>query len=256
MGHERLGVLPRTKCWVRIIEDLGAFDTGEAAIGDIARATLRNVDARFRQVHRDTGVQAAFSFLVALPLGARGGETAKTLLGIDLAVNPSSLTLAGSLKRWVSLNRCSMEHGGIAERAALDAIAFWLAQHGREGLFGPRPAREIWAEASTGAGFSELARSFFSGFTQRYLKYFLDRAASAEINTLEARERFELLLHNHVDDISKHAFEISAITQSFAAGWFSKRAPSDMPPDREIREFLSVAFGKIREEILREVDGP
>ena len=50
----------------------------------------------------------------------------------------------------------------------------------------------------------------------------------------------------------KFAFETSRITQSFAAGWFNRYARERAPTKAELEGFLSVAFGKMREELMRE----
>jgi hypothetical protein len=114
----------------------------------------------------------------------------------------------------------------------------------------------VWKRASNGAGFCELSRLFFAKFTERYLNYFLEREASAALPTIEDRERFREQLRQHVDQISQHAFETAKITQSFAAGWYNRHARQGRPAHREVEQFLSRAFGKIREELLREGSQP
>ena len=97
-----------------------------------------------------------------------------------------------------------------------------------------------------------MARLFFANFTERYLNYFLEREASAVLPGLQERDDFFDLLEQHIDDISDHAFETARIAQSFAAGWYNNHAREEMPSNEEIERFLAVAFGKIREELMRE----
>ena len=92
-----------------------------------------------------------------------------------------------------------------------------------------------------------MAHAYFAAFTKRYLDYFLDREASAVIPTIEERERFD-------DGVARHAAETARITQSFAAGWFNGHTKEGMPTLGEVQGFLGVAFGKLREELLRERD--
>lgn len=66
------------------------------------------------------------------------------------------------------------------------------------------------------------------------------------------RKQFNKNLEDHVDRISKHAFETSKITQSFAAGWYNKEVKTAFPSDRKIRGFLAFAFKKINSELIRE----
>jgi hypothetical protein len=113
-------------------------------------------------------------------------------------------------------------------------------------------SREVWASASTGAGFSEIARLYLARLTERYLRYFLEREASAVIKSVEERERFTDNLHRSIDSVSQYAFETSQIAQSFAAGWFNKYARLQTPNNALLSNFLRVAFGKMREELKRE----
>ncbi len=260
MGHERIGVLPRTTRWRKIVAQLAKLPTAEATVPQLASGTLECVRTRFQQIHRDTGVQAAFEFLIGLT--AIGGMSKSAMewssLPVDFTNNPSPLRIAQALRTWLSGRENSLEYRSIAERAATDAITNWHARQSEQGsLFGPSDeAANVWKKASNGAGFCELSRLFFAKFTERYLNYFLEREASAALPTIEDRERFREQLRQHVDQISQHAFETAKITQSFAAGWYNRHALRGRPSQREVERFLSIAFGKIREELLREGSQP
>ena len=56
----------------------------------------------------------------------------------------------------------------------------------------------------------------------------------------------------HSREITNHAFEISKIMQSFAAGWFNKHALDSAPSDASVTDFLKMSFGKVREELRLE----
>jgi hypothetical protein len=261
VGHERVGVLPRTTQWRKIVAELAKLPTAEATVSQLASGTLECVRTRFREMHRDTGVQAAFEFLVGL--AASGGADEKPRLGwanlpVDFTNNPSPLRIAQALRTWVSGREDSLEYRSIAERAATDAITNWHSHQNEQGyLFDPSDeAANVWKRASNGAGFCELSRLFFAKFMERYLNYFLEREASAALPNIAERERFREQLRQHVDQISQHAFETAKITQSFAAGWYNRHARRGRPSQREIERFLSIAFGKMREELLREGSRP
>jgi hypothetical protein len=70
---------------------------------------------------------------------------------------------------------------------------------------------------------------------------------------VDRRENFDALFGNHIDVVSRYAFETSKITQSFAAGWFNKYVRGNKLSDSNIEKFLRIAFGKIQNELLREV---
>ena len=254
MGHERLGSLPRTRRWRIIVEDISHSQGYPDKVADLANKTLHNVQDRFSKLHRDSGVQAAFAYLVSLGTAGLSRATGLGSPEQGLEGNPSPARIAKNLSDWVRRHALSQEYAEIASRAGADAIADWTRSRSAQGLlFHARDsATHIWIESASAKGFCQVSRSFFAHFTERYLRYFLEREASAQLFSFEARESFTKSLHDHIDDISRHAFETSKITQSFAAGWFNNHARESRPTDREIQGFLATAFGKLQEEMQRE----
>jgi hypothetical protein len=256
MGHERVGILPRTKPWIEVLNQIEEFPTSKN-IEDVAEQTIRNVRYRFKDIEKDRGVHAAFKFLVLLSHSGKFENPSEHLSskGIELPEKFSPIKLAKAVTEWTDNHIDSNEYGAVAKQAAIDAISEWYDEHETQqvNLFTSdiNPS-EVWKEASDGAGFCELSRLYFSNFTESYLKYFLEREASASLNSVSDRDRFNKELEHHIEDISKHAFETSKITQSFAAGWFNKNAKDTPPSDKEINGFLSFAFKKMRDELLRE----
>jgi len=256
MGHERVGILPRTKPWIEVLNQIEEFPTSKN-IEDVAEQTIRNVRYRFKDIEQDRGVHAAFKFLVLLSHSGKFENPSEHLSskGIELPEKFSPIKLAKAVNEWTDNHIDSHEYGAVAKQAAIDAISEWYDEHETQqvNLFTSdiNPSK-VWKEASDGAGFCELSRLYFSNFTESYLKYFLEREASASLNSVSDRDRFNQELEHHIEDISKHAFETSKITQSFAAGWFNKNAKDTPPSDKEIKGFLSFAFKKMRDELLRE----
>lgn len=257
MGHRRVGLLPRTTKWRDIVSELSTLGTGPDQTDALVAATLDGVRDRFKNIDGDHGVNASFKFLVLLAVAARSQDLRERLSddGITLIGQATPLALARSVSAWVDSHQGSLEYAELSKAAASDAIAAWFEKHRSDGpgLFEAKfSADEAWRSAATGSGFCELSRLYFARFTERYLKYFLDREASSEIRSVEERDRVETRLRASIEGVSKHAFETAQITQSFAAGWFNKHALYGVPSDRKIRSFLSVAFGKLREELRRE----
>lgn len=256
MGHERIGLLPKSKQWRQLVADISKSSLSEYDLDSITKKTLENVRSRFLNIHKDSGVRAAFSFLISLATSESYKEPylESSQPNIDLESNPSSFLLSKKVYKWVSAHSDSLEYAELAQKSAIDTIASWENKQGvQRSLFTDRhDAITIWSKASTGRGFCEVARLFFSSFTNRYLKYFLEREASSSFRSIDDRDKFSENLHEHVDSISKHAFETSKITQSFAAGWFNKHTKNTPPSDHDIEKFLSLAFSKIREELWRE----
>ena len=251
MGHERSGILPRSQQWRSVVAQIAEFPE-EGKISDVAKATISNVRKQFRQIHRDDGVIAAFGFLIALSRASVSDQYERPY--VDLSSNPSPLRISVKLSEWVKAHTDSFEYADIAQKAATDAVGKWTRQQQQQQpLFpGHSDAAEVWRKADDGRGFCEVARLFFAKFTERYLNYFLEREASSVLPNLQDRDEFSNLLEEHIDDVSSHAFETARIAQSFAAGWYNNHARERMPSNEEIEKFLAVAFGKIREELMRE----
>jgi hypothetical protein len=217
MGHERVGALPKTKPWVKVVKYIAAFDGSEALSRKIANQTLDNVRSKFESIQRDPNVRGAFKFLTELAVsGARRNWTS-----LGLPENPTPFTVAKALDKAVSGQSGSSEYAAIAKAAATDAIGSWYAQNtAQTSLFGTAEENsQVWRDAGTAGGFCEIARLFFAKFTERYLNYFLEREASAVSRSIEQRDLFQKQIRNQIDAVSQHAFETAKIARSFAAGW-------------------------------------
>ena len=257
MGHERVGYLPKTKKWSSIVGDIAAFSATNNNISEISRQTTKNVRSRFKNIEADNGVQSAFEFLVHLSVLPRQANWNSYLQSKNIQISNdfSLIELAQCAKSYVERNQESKEYGAFSSQALIDTISNWATQNtGQQTLFfdaNKRPI-ELWEKAASGAGFCELSRLFFTKFTERYLKYFLERETVLRINNVYDVSTFNSNLEKHISDISKHAFETAKITQSFSAAWYNKNVKDTVPNRKKIQGFLSVAFSKINSEILRE----
>lgn len=259
MGHLRISVLPKTQKWRDIVQQLAGMHISETEVADITQQTIQNVRSQFRHIMRDNGVLGAFQFLVNLAIASREENPQAWLLdiGIELPDNPTPLSFAKAISTWIEPKRDSFEYSEMAQQAAGDAISSWYRENQptTKNLFESlEDPFEIWRRAGNGAGFCQLSRLFFAKFTQRYLKYFLEREASAALGGINERTEFKQQLEQYVEAISLHAFETAKITQSFAAGWFNKHSKEGVPSEKEIEGFLSIALGKMRDELQREGD--
>jgi hypothetical protein len=250
MGHERVGALPKTKSWEKVVKNIASFDGDEAQSRRIANQTLDNVRTRFESIQRDPNVQGAFRFLTELAVYGAG----QVSTSLQLPNNPTPFAVAKALDKAIPAQTGSSEYAAIAKAAATDAVGHWYAENtSQASLFGTAEENsEIWRKAGTAGGFCEIARLFFAKFTERYLNYFLEREASAVSKTIEQRDLLQKQLKDQIDTVSRHAFETAKIAQSFAAGWYNRHAKDKVPSDDEIAGFLAIAFGKLREDLRRE----
>jgi len=257
MGHKRFGIFPRTKRWRSIVDELTAFSLGTAEISSITRNTLENVKERFSKFEEDPSVQSSFEFLLQVSYAFQKENPLQYLIDHRI-LEKEELTLiklARGIKNYTEKDVVSHEYQTFARQATIDAINNWYVENLERGtsLFhNDVDSVSVFQKAADGSGFCELSRLFFSKFTERYLKYFLEREASSAIPNINERNKFSAEVEKHISQISKHAFETAKITQSYAAGWYNKNTKESFPEEKEIKNFLSFAFGKMRSELLEE----
>ena len=62
MGHERLGVLPKTTPWSNIIDQMETlYESGDCSVADIAQEVLKNVRNRYEKLGEDVAIRTADS---------------------------------------------------------------------------------------------------------------------------------------------------------------------------------------------------
>lgn len=257
MGHERVGVLPKTKSWRNIVAQIALGTGADFQVALITERTLSTVREQFVAVEDDGAMEAAFTFLVDLARSARDPNDPEILFALlpEHTTAATPLKVARALREITAEAATTPELRVLADGAAADAIAIWFDLHkGQPSLFSNEQHIhfDVWHQAADGAGFCELSRLYFSKYVERYLNYFLEREASAILPNLSERDRFQREMKANVEQVSLHAFETAKITQSFAAGWFNKNAIEGQPSRQAIHGFLSHIFGKLRAELLRE----
>jgi len=257
MGHERVGLLPKTRRWKDIVYRMSNSGASSEFVPDVIDKTLEAVRKKYHTLHHEESISRAFKFLVVMAVALRVPDAEQSLSqnGINLPHNPSPLSIARAVHAWMEESAGSLEFKQIAQRSAIDSITQWLDQNKspQQNLFGNIDnSLELLRRTSNGSGFCELSRHFFANFTQGYLNYFLEREASSALPDIQARERFSIQIRERVNDTSLLAFEMSKITQSFAAGWFNSNTKHGIPTNEQIQGFLSHALGKMREELRLE----
>ncbi len=262
MGHERVSSLPqKSQKWIDLVKNMSSMYPDGFPVAIVAAQTLHNVRLQYESLSRDEAIKTVFAFLVSFSRACRVEDPIVELkaTGVSLPDDPTLLSLVKALRQQVPVEEATSEYGQLALAAAADALGQWQKDNiPRQLLLFQTKINffESWRRLGTGSGFCELSRLFFGRLTERYLNYFLDRVASATFRSIHQRNQFEHDIKSHVDDVSKHAFETAKITQSFAAGWFNAHALGDhVPGERQIENFLGLAFGKLRDELYREEAG-
>jgi len=255
MGHERIGFLPRSKSWKAIIGKLASYDGDIDSVRLIAENTLRAIRRTYEFISFDESVIKAISFLTKISFSAKQTDQVDYLNANGYAVDSkiSLHSLMSSVHNLITTEDGSLEINKIAKDAALQAIINYQQKHSSNQLsFFGEESSNIWKSVGSGAAFCELARSFFAAFTDKQIKYYLDREAASSIGDYVKLESFTQQLSEHTAMISEHAINISEIMQSFAAAWFNKNAILTLPNEEQIKGFLKHSFQKLREEFRRE----
>ncbi|RPI13294.1 MAG: hypothetical protein EHM58_18740 [Ignavibacteriae bacterium] len=257
MGHKRNAFLPKSKRWRDIVFQISNYSIENNNISLIADNILENVKDRFKLIENDKGVNTTFKFLLLLSYSTRTQNPHNFLKenGIELSDNLTPLQITKSLRIWIDEKVDSKEYASFAKSAAIDAISYWYQknEYSQSNLFEAKQNQfNVWEKASNGTGFCDLSRKYFSKFIEKYLKYFLEREASSNSSSVSERESLNKNLEKYVENISQHSFETSKITQSYTAGWYNKYVIKEFPSDKKIKEFISIAFNKLRAEFERE----
>lgn len=258
MGHVRTGFLPQTEKWNSIVQQLSMYGGNADVVLQIADETLSAIQKLYNTMHYDESVIKAFSFLTNLAFSAKNTDQIAYLnsLGYTVDKNLSIFSLILSAQKLISTENGSLEINKIAKDAAMQAVIAYHDKHQNNqlDLFGNEeqsPLRTV----GTGAAFCELVRSFFAAFTDKQIKYYIERVAASTINDYGEMERFVEALTEQSTIIANHAFETSKIMQSYAAGWFNSHVVNSLPSEDAMKGFLHHSFGKMREEFRREADG-
>ena len=251
MGHQHLGVLPRSKQWAQVVELI----SGGAAADDIAAATSKAAEASMIDASNDAAVRHAFWLLTQIPLAARQDDFVSTLrkLGMDVGPAPSlieiSSALMSAIDRKVAASGARSDFGEMAQLCAAESL---YAVGGRElsDLFGPTSAQAQSALAgfATVKQFAILSRDYFSRLMRRHLSYYLSRelsnhvGATKRFNSVRAHKAFE-------DALDGHCREASRIIKEYSGEWFSKHNYEGGIDPGKAGRFVHVAAGKVRDEL-------
>ena len=257
MGHVRLGFLPHTRQWNAIIDQLSLYDNDANAVVVIADRTLDAVRKEFDGLQYDESVRKAIEYLATIVVSSRQNDQVRFLQenGYSVDENLSVFGLTNSAKKLIQTENGSLETNKLARDAAIQAVMEYYEQHSDKQISLFQADNNPYKERGSGREFCELARYFFASFTEKQIRYYIDRAASSVIGDYDKYIHFSDTLTKQSMAITGHAFEISKIMQSFAAGWFNKHALDNIPSNDSVTDFLKISLGKVREELRLEAMG-
>lgn len=254
MGHVRIGFLPHTRQWNAIVDQLSSYDNDASTVAVIADRTLDAVRKEFEGLQYDESVIKAIEYLAIIIVSSRQEDQITFLKenGYPVDNSLSLFALTAGAQNLIQTAEGSLETNKLARDAAIQAVMKYYEQHSDNQLSLFQTDKNPFKGRGSGREFCELARYFFAAFTEKQIRYYIDREASSVIGDYGKYLHFSDSLTEHSLEITEHAFEISKIMQSFAAGWFNKHALNSAPSEASVTDFLNISFGKVREELRLE----
>ncbi len=251
MGHSRLGTLPDTRRWRRVVE-LVAENAGVSVVAD---ATMHAAEQGLELADSDEGLRQTFLLLSQVAVAARQEDFRSALfdIGIEVPTNPGVFSIVAgfteAVDRHLRVTRSRSDVGEMAQMAAAECLTSVLGDRSRS-LFGTT-ATEVQVamrSCSTKAGFADLAHDFFSRFTQRYLTYHLSRELP---NHVGEGQRFGTPSEHaeFVSQLKVYCREAAIIIKDFAGGWYSRANFEGGISRTKAKGFIHVALTKIRREL-------
>lgn len=253
MGHIRLGNLPDTAPWRRVV----ALLAEDADIAIVATATTDAAHKGLDLAHGDEGLVYTVLLLSRVVQAARQPDFGPALRRAGLPVNGALdlFAIVGSFSDAVDHHffqkTCRTDIGEMAQLAAVESLTLLLNRRS-EGLYETTPAevKRAARQLSTKNGFANLTHDFFARFTRRFLGYHLGRELS---NHVGGNGRFaDPEDHNtYLDHLDVHCREAAYIVRDFAGGWYSKAQAEGGITRPKTRNFVNYALTKLQGELTR-----
>lgn len=256
MGHQRLGILPRTRKWKTVI----ALIAGGADAEQVAAATSEAAERELQGAAQDPAFVHAFWLLTQIPLAARQPDFARALqnLGLEVDDQPSVIDIARAFSDAVDERarnvRRRTDLGEMAQMCGAEAL-YAVAGRDLNQLFGTtsRDVQAAFAGLTTVKQFSSLSMDFFARLTRRVLGYFLSRelpnhvGANSRFHTIREHRDFE-------EALDQHCRETARIVGDFSGEWYSKTNYESGIEPKQAGNFARVAFDKIKSELQHRRD--
>jgi hypothetical protein len=253
MGDKRLGELPRTRNWLKVIALL------EAPINpaQIARATSEAAERGFDLAKKDQGVADTAYMLMKLVWSAHGDDYRQELsqVGISVSDKASLLDIVGAFDE--ALDRRMRQRGhrtDLAEMARFSAVdALTDVCQGKTGsLFGVSigDTQQVLKRYATAERFGAIGKNFLGKFLYRFLDYHLSRELA---NHIGREKQFNINgCLQFKEALDRHCRETVLIIKDFSGCWpAATKYKEGISPENVRTKFLPVAFKKIRGELRK-----
>ncbi len=255
MGHLRLGHLARTQKWKQVI---GLLEEG-APLPELADASLDASLTGLNRIPKDPGYLQVLNSIIELAAASREKDLSSSLYdsGINEADQTSSFGFLSAISRKVSDNLGQVYPRSDVGKIAHDAFLSALTKQVKEksgSLFGEHETAKSLTEPFRGNRFKSLMHEFYSGFTTRYLSYYLSRELPHHIGQ---GKRFANL-DGHAEfsrQLETYCRQTVRIADEFTPGWVGKAIYEKKIGHEEVSRYAHVAIKKIISEFQRSGQG-
>lgn len=251
MGHLRLGHLARTQKWKQVI---GLLEEG-APLPDLADASFDASLTGLKRIPNDPGYLRVLNSIIELAAASRGKdlEAALANTGIGTAEQSSSFGFLAAVSNNLSDSLGEVYPRSDVGKIAHDAFLSALTKQVKEksgSLFGENETAKSLTEPFRGNRFKSLMHEFYSGFTSRYLSYYLSRELPHHIGQ---GKRFANL-DGHAEfsrQLETYCRQTVRIADEFTPGWVGKAIYEKNIGREAVSRYAHVAINKIISEFRR-----
>ena len=257
MGHRRLGRLPKTVGWKKLIAALDSADIDAALVAEL---TAKETKERLLALADDPAINYAQWLLTRIVWLSRGDQFSEELqaIGVNIPTDAHAVQFFSRL----------FDHAEKEMRARSGATPFvsFVEQALRQTLtetvnlrtttlFGTRmpDIQAACKEYSTKKGFGILAKRFYSNVLDRFVNYFVQREISNHIGPGRRLDSIEEAT-KFTESIRTYCLQSARIVEDFAASWYSKHTwmTKGQLTEGDVRPLTSYALTKLQMEMARE----
>lgn len=257
MGHRRLGRLPKTVGFKKLMALLG---TNEGDAATITEVTAEATKEKLEELADGPVINYCHWLLTRISWFSRSDNFIELLSSIEIKVPADSQAIHFVSRVFDTASReirkrCTPSvFSDIAEQALRQTLTETITERSRT-LFGTSlyDLQSACREYSTKTGFGNLSRRFYANLLSRYINYFVQKELSNSIGpdkaigSVASASAFTQSLNNY-------CWQSAKIIEDFSGSWYSKHnweKRGDLSED-DVRPFTAFSLKKLRMELARE----
>jgi hypothetical protein len=253
MGTIRLGRLPDTQPWRKVVEQIAAGASAAIVAGSTSAAAVRGLE----RGRWDRGVACVIYLLSHAAVAARKDDFSGALqhIGLSVPVEPTLFDLTSgfmaAFQNWRSC--CPGEYTDLGEMATLagaESLTACVGDRAR-GLFPTgEEVQTAVRDFSTLNGFAAFGHDYFARFTRRFLLYHLGRELSQHVGSC-GRFANPAAHTQFVADLDTHCREATTVVREFVGKWYNRANFTNGISEASARGFSAKSLEKIQNELAR-----